>query len=117
VVASAPQLTSTTDQSAFLPSHYESIQAMELQEKAFPQNQAPAALLVFVRSDSAPLSEEDSAGVAAIAGKLRRAVVPDGLGIPWIRCDTGRFGAGIPEPSGKFRLGNSERAAFRSCRC
>lgn len=77
VVTLAPQLTSTTDQSAFLPSHYESIQAMELQEKAFPQNQAPAALMVFVRTDGAPLSDGDSARVAAIATNLNDRRIDD----------------------------------------
>ncbi|MGK8553719.1 hypothetical protein [Nocardia gipuzkoensis] len=41
VVASAPELESTTDQSAFLPSHYESIQALEMQQEAFPQSRRP----------------------------------------------------------------------------
>ncbi|WP_433680997.1 MMPL family transporter [Nocardia sp. CA-119907] len=81
VVASAPELKSTTDQSAFLPSHYESIQAMELQQKAFPQNEAPAALLVFVRSDGAPLSEGDSASVATIAAELNDQRIKDVIGI------------------------------------
>ncbi|MFI6363234.1 MMPL family transporter [Nocardia sp. NPDC050630] len=81
VVASAPQLKSTTDQSEFLPSHYESIQAMQLQQRAFPQQQAPAALLVFVRSDGAPLSEADSASVTAIASKLNGDRIKDVIGI------------------------------------
>lgn len=50
VLSTAPALTATTDQSAFLPSHYESIQAMQLQERAFPQQSAPAALIVAVRA-------------------------------------------------------------------
>ncbi|MEV6273991.1 MMPL family transporter [Nocardia sp. NPDC051832] len=70
VLASAPEFSSTTDQSAFLPSHYESIQAMKLQEKAFPQNSAPAALIVVARQDGAPLSEADSASVLATSTEL-----------------------------------------------
>ncbi|GAB2669288.1 MMPL family transporter [Nocardia goodfellowii] len=70
VLATAPEFTSTTDQSSFLPSHYESIQAMQLQEKAFPQASAPAALIVVAREDGAPLTESDSASVLATATEL-----------------------------------------------
>ncbi|MET9488571.1 MMPL family transporter [Nocardia sp. NPDC006630] len=70
VVATAPKLTATTDQSDFLPSHYESIQAMELQQKAFPNSNTPAALIVFERTDGAPLTDGDVATVQAAAGKL-----------------------------------------------
>ncbi|MBH0777642.1 MMPL family transporter [Nocardia bovistercoris] len=70
VVSLAPTLTSTTDQSEFLPSHYESIKALSLQEQAFPQESAPAALIVFVRTDEAPLTEADTARVGAIAAAL-----------------------------------------------
>ncbi|WP_280455715.1 MMPL family transporter [Nocardia brasiliensis] len=81
VVAAAPQLKSTTDQSAFLPSHYESIQAMEMQQKAFPQSAAPAAIIVFERADEAPLSEGDAASVAAIGAKLTAANIKDVTGL------------------------------------
>ncbi|MBF6167472.1 MMPL family transporter [Streptomyces gardneri] len=77
VVATAPELKSTTDQSAFLPSHYESIQALELQQRAFPESSAPAAIIVFARKDGAPLTEADSASVVAVAADLRGAKVKD----------------------------------------
>ncbi|WP_084478477.1 MMPL family transporter [Nocardia jejuensis] len=81
VVLTAPTLTATTDQSDFLPSHYESIQAMELQQKAFPDSATPAALIVFERADGAPLSESDQAVVAAAATKLAERKIPDINGI------------------------------------
>ncbi|MGV9674863.1 MMPL family transporter [Nocardia sp. NPDC003482] len=77
VVATAPKLTSTTDQSDFLPSHYESIQAAQLQEKAFPQVSAPAAIIVFERSDGAPLTDADAATVAAVTTQLSDAHLAD----------------------------------------
>jgi RND superfamily putative drug exporter len=77
VVATAPELKSTTDQSDFLPSHYESIQALELQQRAFPESSAPAAIIVFARKDGAPLTEADSASVVAVAADLRGAKVKD----------------------------------------
>lgn len=81
VAAAAPQLTSTTDQSDFLPSHYESIQALDMQQKAFPQSAAPSALIVFERADGARLSEEDSASVASIGAKLTDANIKDVTGL------------------------------------
>jgi len=81
VAATAPKLTATTDQSAFLPSHYESIQAAQLQEKAFPNATTPAAIVVFERGDGAPISAADAATVATIAGQLNQVKLKDVIGI------------------------------------
>ncbi|MFE3190263.1 MMPL family transporter [Nocardia sp. NPDC059240] len=70
VVGLAPKLTATTDQSAFLPSHYESIQAMDLQQKAFPDDVTPAALIVVERADGTALTAADSDRVTAVAADL-----------------------------------------------
>ena len=43
VIATAPALTATTDEAEFLPKHYESIKAANLQEQAFPSQGAPGA--------------------------------------------------------------------------
>lgn len=77
VVAAAPALKSTTDQSEFLPSHYESIRAMQLQQEAFPQSTAPAAIIVVAREDAAPLTDADSAAVARIGTELRDERIED----------------------------------------
>ena len=37
IVATAPALPTTTNEASFLPSHYESIRAQNLQNQAFPQ--------------------------------------------------------------------------------
>jgi putative drug exporter of the RND superfamily len=70
VVSTAPKLTSTTDEAEFLPRHYESIQALELQTKAFPSRTDTGAIMVFDRTDGAPLTAADSAQVAKIASTL-----------------------------------------------
>lgn len=70
VVSLAPKLTSTSDQASFLPTHYESIQAMDLQQKAFPEAEMPAAIIVFERTDNAPLTEKDSAKIMDIGDRL-----------------------------------------------
>ena len=70
VVATAPALQTTSDESEFLPDHYESIQAAELQADKFADTTSPAAILVFEREDGAELTDEDQADVAQIAKQL-----------------------------------------------
>jgi RND superfamily putative drug exporter len=77
VIGFAPQLTSTSDEASFLPSHYESIQAANLQQSAFPQAAAPAAIIVLERADGSALTAADSATVQQIATKLQRAHIAD----------------------------------------
>src|ERR1700681_1174569 len=45
VIALAPKLTSTSNEASFLPGHYESIQAQDLQQSAFPQGARPGGSL------------------------------------------------------------------------
>src|ERR1700735_5792038 len=58
VIATAPALPTTTNESSFLPSNYESIRAQTLQSQAFPQQghvTAAASIIVVSRPDGAPL--------------------------------------------------------------
>jgi putative drug exporter of the RND superfamily len=70
VVALAPGLKSTTDQSDFLPHHYESIKATNLMASAFPGQVDSGATIVFSRTDGAPLSDQDLAKAGEIAQGL-----------------------------------------------
>lgn len=70
VILTAPKLTSTTDEADFLPGHYESIKAIDLQTKAFPNRTDIGAIIVFDRKDGAPLTAADSADVTRIAAAL-----------------------------------------------
>jgi RND superfamily putative drug exporter len=81
VIALAPKLTATTDEASFLPSHYESIQALNLQESAFPRAASPAALVVVERRDGQPLTAEDQATVGRVGAALGDAHIPDVLGV------------------------------------
>ncbi|WP_208050560.1 MMPL family transporter [Allobranchiibius sp. CTAmp26] len=81
VVATAPKLKSTSDEASFLPNHYESIQAMNLQKSAFPQAATPAAIIVVERADGKALTGADSAKVTAIGATLTAARVPHVTGI------------------------------------
>ncbi|WP_042423344.1 MMPL family transporter [Streptacidiphilus anmyonensis] len=70
IAASAPTLTSNSDESSFLPKSYESIQAMELQQSAFPHQFTPGAEILFQRADGKPLGPADKAQVATINKEL-----------------------------------------------
>jgi RND superfamily putative drug exporter len=76
VIGTAPKLTSTADEASFLPNHYESIQAQNLQKAAFPQAATPAAIIVLERADGAALTAADSARVNSIGTALTNARVP-----------------------------------------
>lgn len=71
VIATAPSLTTTSDQAEFLPKEYESIQAQKIQADAFPQGFSPSAIVVFTREDGKPLQGADSARVAKVGETLK----------------------------------------------
>jgi putative drug exporter of the RND superfamily len=73
IIATAPALPTTTNESSFLPSNYESIRASSLQDRAFPQAgsvTADAAIIVFARADGGKLTSADSAKVASVSAAL-----------------------------------------------
>ncbi|BBA97738.1 putative membrane protein [Actinacidiphila reveromycinica] len=70
IVATAPSLPSNSDESSFLPSSYQSIKAMDLQEKAFPSAFTPAAIVLYQRNDNAPLTAADKADISRITTAL-----------------------------------------------
>ncbi|MDF1604009.1 MMPL family transporter [Nocardioides sp. YIM 152315] len=70
VVSLAPALETTQEESEFLPDHYESVQAYEIQEEKFPGASSPAALIVFEREDGAALTDDDQSTVNQIAEDL-----------------------------------------------
>jgi RND superfamily putative drug exporter len=70
IILTAPKLSSTADQSEFLPSKYESIKAAKLQTDAFPQQTGVGALLVFDRTDGGRLTDADTAKVGHVVNQL-----------------------------------------------
>jgi RND superfamily putative drug exporter len=81
IIATAPKLSATSDQSEFLPSKYESIRAANLQTEAFPQQSGVGAILVFDRQDGQPLTQTDSADVQRIVTGLQPKLDPVFAGI------------------------------------
>ncbi|GAA2837305.1 MMPL family transporter [Kitasatospora paracochleata] len=70
IVATAPTITAQTDEAAFLPKSYESIQAAELQAEKFPASFTPGALLLFERTDGGALGAADQDSMAKIVQGL-----------------------------------------------
>jgi RND superfamily putative drug exporter len=71
VVLFAPPLQTSSQQSSFLPDKYESIQAMNLAQRAFAQQAGDTTgVLVVKRADGAALTAADQARVGEIARDL-----------------------------------------------
>jgi len=69
-------LATSSSESSFLPSHYQSVQAQDLQQSAFPAAAAPGAIVVFERADGGKLTAADSSLVHGIGGKLTADHIP-----------------------------------------
>jgi putative drug exporter of the RND superfamily len=77
IVATAPTLPTSSQESDFLPSHYESIQALDLQAKAFPAAFTPSVIAVVSRQDGKALSDADSAKVTQLAKGIEGRHIPN----------------------------------------
>jgi putative drug exporter of the RND superfamily len=75
VVAFSPRLTDiiNADQTSFLPNSYESVQAQELAEEAFPQASTATVIGVVKRADGGQLTEADTQRVQQLATELSGA--------------------------------------------
>jgi putative drug exporter of the RND superfamily len=75
VVAFSPRLTDiiNADQTSFLPDSYESVQAQELAEEAFPQASGSTVIGVVKRADGGPLTDADVARAQQLAQELSSA--------------------------------------------
>ena len=72
-----PKLSEVTssDQTSFLPSKYESVQAQKIGEKAFPQSKNDTELLVVKRTGGGKLTGSDQTAVQNLANNLQAAGV------------------------------------------
>jgi putative drug exporter of the RND superfamily len=75
IVGFAPKLGDVTarDQSNFLPSSYESVQALNLAKTAFGRSNDATATIVIKRADGAELTAGDQAKVGDLAGAINSA--------------------------------------------
>ena len=75
ITAFAPKLSSvtSTDQTSFLPSKYESVQAQKVGEKAFPQSKDDQEILLVKRQDGGKLTTSDQQTIQTLAANLKVA--------------------------------------------
>ncbi len=75
IIAFSPKISEITksDQGSFLPGTYESVQAIDVAKKAYPERDenTQIALVVVKRSDGGPLTQADSAKVGQVAQGLK----------------------------------------------
>ncbi|XRQ11730.1 MMPL family transporter [Actinomadura welshii] len=76
IIAFSPSLSTESDQSEFLPSGYESVEAVELAQKAFPEEAGISALIVVQRSDGGNLTPADSTKITEAAKSLNAKTYP-----------------------------------------
>jgi RND superfamily putative drug exporter len=76
IVFLSPSLKTESDQSEFLPSSYEAVQAAELAQKSFPQQADATTLIVVKRSDGGQLTAADSAKIGQAAQVLTAKKYP-----------------------------------------
>ena len=73
VLTLSPKLTTSSNETSFLPPSYESIQATNLQAKAFPNAFTPSSVIVFTRSNGGPLTVGDEAKCIEVVGQVKNA--------------------------------------------
>ncbi|MGW5575937.1 MMPL family transporter [Micromonospora chokoriensis] len=78
IILTTPSLSDITsaDQESFLPRSYESVQATELGQKAFPQQATATATIVVQRADGQKLTSADEAKVGQLAQSLKAKNIP-----------------------------------------
>ena len=114
VIATSPGLPTTTSESSFLPSSYESIRAAHLQDQAFPQTgqvTGSAAIIVFARSEGGRLTAADSAKITAIAATLGGRHIRNIVSVtsrPAVAKPPGADGAGRHAQQRGQRLGDDD---------
>jgi RND superfamily putative drug exporter len=77
ITAFAPKISevTSTDQTSFLPSKYESVQALKVGEKAFPQTKDDTEILLVKRQDGGKLTAENHQAIQKLADNLKAAKV------------------------------------------
>lgn len=76
IIGLAPKLSTTSTEANFLPSHYQSVQAQNLQKKDFATAATPAAIVVFAADHGGPLTATQEAAVTSIDHRLAAARIP-----------------------------------------
>lgn len=70
LVSFAPQFKASNQQTDFLPGTYDSVRAVALTDRAFPQARGQTAIIAITRTDGGPLTAADQATTARLVGSL-----------------------------------------------
>ena len=114
VIALAPKMHTSSNQTDFLPSKYESVQASHLSDKAFPSTKDKTSPEIFVvkRTDGQPLSSADRAKIGQLANALRAANIPQVVGVvtgpQMLAKDHSSQLVTVPLPNGNFNDDKTE---------
>lgn len=111
VTAFAPKVNSTTNQADFLPHHYESVQATQILQKAFPAAaQQGGATIVFDRADNSALTPTDLTKIDRIAGSLGAGTAPLNALTPPTKGAGGHFYTVAPDGKNRAAIVNLNMA-------
>lgn len=79
IINLSPKLSdvSSTDQSSFLPSHYESVEAQKISEKYFSTSRGATGMVIFKREDSKKLTANDQDKVIQTMHTINNANLPE----------------------------------------
>jgi len=75
ITAFSPKLSSVTssDQTSFLPTKYQSVQAQKIADKAFPRSKDDVEILVVQRKDGGKLTDADQATISTLATGIKNS--------------------------------------------
>lgn len=78
IINFSPKLAdvSSTDQSSFLPSHYESVEAQKISEKYFASSRGASAMVIFKREDGQKLTTSDQDEIIQTMRTIDNADLP-----------------------------------------
>jgi RND superfamily putative drug exporter len=117
IAMTAPTLASNSDESSFLPKSYESIQAMTLQQKAFPAAFTPAAEALFQRTDGQALTAADKTTISKVTTELGKETIKDVQGVfPGAYSSDGKYGLGLVKMDEKSNGQPSQADAAKALR-
>ena len=92
IFLTAPALVSNSNESSFLPTSYESIQAMNLQQDSFPAAFTPAAEVLYQRTDGQPFTAADKALISKVTTELGQKKIDQVQGvIPGMYSKDGKY--------------------------
>jgi putative drug exporter of the RND superfamily len=115
VIGLAPKMHTSSDQTDFLPSKYESVQASHLADKAFPstKDKTDPEIILVKRTDGQPLTSADQRKVGEVAKALKAKNIPQVVNVlsgpQTLAKDHSSQLITVPMPTGNFNDDKTEK--------